>query len=68
FFCIGLAFTNIGILSNTSATFQTGNHVGGPVTMLLSWNIVAMFMMCVALSLAEVCSLYPTSGGLYYWV
>lgn len=41
---------------------------GGPVTMLLSWNIVAMFMMCVALSLAEICSLYPTSGGLYYWV
>ncbi|KAL9545382.1 hypothetical protein MBANPS3_007174 [Mucor bainieri] len=24
--------------------------------------------MCVALSLAEICSLYPTSGGLYYWV
>lgn len=36
--------------------------------MLLSWNIVAMLMLCVALSLAEVCSLYPTSGGLYYWV
>ncbi|GAA5795239.1 hypothetical protein HPULCUR_000594 [Helicostylum pulchrum] len=68
FATFGLAFTNIGILSNTSATFQTVLQRGGPVTMLLSWNIVAMFMMCVALSLAEVCSLYPTSGGLYYWV
>jgi amino acid transporter len=36
--------------------------------MLLSWNIVAILMLCVALSLAEICSLYPTSGGLYYWV
>lgn len=36
--------------------------------MLISWNLVAFFMICVALSLAEICSLYPTSGGLYYWV
>ncbi|KAL0139284.1 amino acid/polyamine transporter I [Mucor lusitanicus] len=68
FATFGLAFSNIGILSNTSATFQTVLQRGGPVTMLLSWNIVAIFMMCVALSLAEICSLYPTSGGLYYWV
>ncbi|ORE13575.1 hypothetical protein BCV71DRAFT_188886, partial [Rhizopus microsporus] len=41
---------------------------GGPVTMLLCWNIAAVFMICVALSLAETCSMYPESGGLYYWV
>ncbi|KAI7863185.1 amino acid/polyamine transporter I [Spinellus fusiger] len=63
----GLAFTNIGILSNSSATFQTVLQRGGPVTMLLSWNIVAGFMLCVAFSLSEICSFYPLSGGLYYW-
>ncbi|KAI8075845.1 uncharacterized protein B0P05DRAFT_145669 [Gilbertella persicaria] len=68
FATFGLAFSNIGILSNTSATFQTVLQRGGPVIMLLSWNTVAMFMLCVALSLAEICSLYPQSGGLYYWV
>ncbi|KAI7907454.1 amino acid transporter [Cokeromyces recurvatus] len=68
FATFGLAFTNIGILSNTSATFQTVLQRGGPMMMLLSWNVVAIFMTCVALSLAEICSLYPTSGGLYYWV
>ncbi|KAI8326795.1 amino acid/polyamine transporter I, partial [Choanephora cucurbitarum] len=36
--------------------------------MLLSWNLVAFFMFCVACALAELCSLYPKSGGLYYWV
>ncbi|KAI8369507.1 uncharacterized protein BYT42DRAFT_113067 [Radiomyces spectabilis] len=68
FATFGLAFTNIGILSNTSATFQTVLQRGGPVVMLVSWNIVAVFMICIALSLSEICSLYPTSGGLYYWV
>ncbi|KAI8877537.1 amino acid transporter [Backusella circina FSU 941] len=68
FATFGLAFSNIGILSNTSVTFDTVLQRGGPLIMLLSWNIVAAFMMCIALSLAEICSLYPTSGGLYYWV
>ncbi|KAI8986029.1 hypothetical protein BDB01DRAFT_691657, partial [Pilobolus umbonatus] len=65
---LGLAFSNIGILSGTSMTFQTVLQRGGPITMLFSWNVVAFFMFCVALSLAEICSLYPTTGGLYYWV
>lgn len=25
-------------------------------------------MLLIALSLAEICSAYPTMGGLYYWV
>ncbi|CAO3672146.1 unnamed protein product [Rhizopus stolonifer] len=68
FATFGLAFSNIGILSNTSATFQIVLQRGGPLLMLLGWNIVAFFMICVALSLAEICSMYPKSGGLYYWV
>ncbi|KAI8875851.1 amino acid transporter [Backusella circina FSU 941] len=36
--------------------------------MLISWNIVAIFMLCLFLSLSEIASLYPSSGGLYYWV
>ncbi|KAI9269917.1 hypothetical protein BY458DRAFT_182366 [Sporodiniella umbellata] len=68
FATFGLAFSNIGILSNSSATFQIVLQRGGPRMMLLGWNMVAFFMICVALSLAEICSLYPKSGGLYYWV
>ncbi|EMS55586.1 Uncharacterized amino-acid permease C15C4.04c [Triticum urartu] len=35
--------------------------------MPLGWLVVAFFNGCVALSMAEICSAYPTSGGLYYW-
>ncbi|CAO3694315.1 unnamed protein product [Umbelopsis ramanniana] len=66
FATFGLAFTNIGILSNLSASFQTGILSGGPVTMISSWNVVAFFMLCIALSLAEICSAYPYNG-IYYW-
>jgi amino acid transporter len=66
FATFGLAFTNIGILSNLSASFQTGILSGGPVTMISSWNVVAFFMLCIALSLAEICSAYPFNG-IYYW-
>jgi amino acid transporter len=66
FATFGLAFTNIGILSNLSASFQTGILSGGPVAMVSSWNVVAFFMLCIALSLAEICSAYPFNG-IYYW-
>ncbi|KAG2181230.1 hypothetical protein INT43_008813 [Umbelopsis isabellina] len=66
FASFGLAFTNIGILSNLSASFQAGLLSGGPVAMVCSWNVVAFFMLCVSLSLAEICSAYPLNG-IYHW-
>ncbi|TVU34725.1 hypothetical protein EJB05_16572, partial [Eragrostis curvula] len=44
-----------------------GLRYGGPASMTLGWLVVAAFNGCVALSTAEICSAYPTSGGLYYW-
>ncbi|SAM02043.1 hypothetical protein [Absidia glauca] len=68
FTTFGLAFSNIGIFANTSATFQTVLQRGGPVSALLGWNIVAIMAIAISLSLAEICSVFHTSGGLYVWV
>lgn len=35
--------------------------------MTWGWMVASFFTMIVALSMAEICSAYPTSGGLYYW-
>ncbi|XP_027367429.1 amino-acid permease BAT1 homolog [Abrus precatorius] len=35
--------------------------------MQYGWFLASTFTMFVALSMAEICSAYPTSGGLYYW-
>ncbi|TXT13498.1 hypothetical protein VHUM_00865 [Vanrija humicola] len=40
---------------------------GGPVAVI--WGIVPSFLgnLCMAASLAEICHVYPTSGGQYHW-
>ncbi|KAG8855588.1 hypothetical protein FRB96_006782 [Tulasnella sp. 330] len=40
---------------------------GGPVTVLYGWIIVSLISLCISASLAEICSVFPTSGGVYYW-
>lgn len=36
---------------------------GGPVVMIWGWVIVSLIVMCVAASLGEITSVYPTAGG-----
>lgn len=40
---------------------------GGPVTIVCGWPIIGLMTLIVGLAMAEICSAYPTSGGLYYW-
>ncbi|OZJ04958.1 hypothetical protein BZG36_01751 [Bifiguratus adelaidae] len=35
--------------------------------MVWGWVVVAFFTTIVGLAMAEICSSYPTSGGLYFW-
>jgi amino acid transporter len=44
-----------------------GLTTGGPAMVIWGWCIVVLMTMTVALSMAEICSAYPTSGGLYFW-
>jgi amino acid transporter len=40
---------------------------GGPVTIMYTWILVCAFNIVVGLSMAEICSAYPTSGGVYFY-
>jgi len=62
-----LSFSIIAVMMGVTTTYNTGLRYGGPASMTLGWLVVATFNGCVALSMAEICSAYPTSGGLYYW-
>ncbi|XP_008674552.1 amino-acid permease BAT1 homolog [Zea mays] len=61
------SFSMISVLAGVTTTYNTGLRYGGPASMTLGWLVVALFNGCVALSMAEICSAYPTTGGLYYW-
>ena len=39
---------------------------GGPVNIIWGWVAVSMIIVCVAASLGEITSVYPTAGGVYY--
>lgn len=40
---------------------------GQSVTILWGWVLVTLISIAIAASLAEICAVYPTSGGVYYW-
>jgi amino acid transporter len=39
---------------------------GGPVNIIWGWVAVSLIILCVAASLGEITSVYPTAGGVYY--
>ncbi|XP_022878491.1 amino-acid permease BAT1 homolog isoform X2 [Olea europaea var. sylvestris] len=62
-----VTFSIISILTGITTLYNQGLAYGGPVTMVYGWPIVGLLTLSVGLSMAEICSAYPTSGGLYFW-
>ncbi|MFH5878852.1 amino acid permease [Arthrobacter sp. NA-172] len=62
-----VSFSIISILAGCITSFSIALKSGGPAAINLGWPIVGILVLCVALSMAEVCSRYPTAGGLYFW-
>ena len=62
-----LSFSIISILTGAVTLFDYGLSMGGPREMLLGWPLVTLGTLLVALSMAELCSALPTSGGMYHW-
>ena len=62
-----VSFTIISILSGCLTLYGFGMNTGGPVDLIWGWLLVGLMVTFVGLAMAEVCSSYPTAGGLYYW-
>ena len=62
-----VSFSIISVLTGTVLLYGYGLKFGGPVINTVGWPIVSVFVLCVAASMAEIASAYPTAGGLYYW-
>ncbi|KAG0232572.1 hypothetical protein BGW42_008086 [Actinomortierella wolfii] len=63
----GVSFSCCSVISGLTILLGDALQSGGPVTVVWGWPIVAFFTLMVGLSLAEICSAFPTTGGLYFW-
>ena len=62
-----VSFTIISILSGCLTLYGFGMTTGGPAVIVWGWLFVGIMTLFVGLAMAEVCSSFPTAGGLYYW-
>lgn len=64
---IGLCYCILNSWTAASASMSIALVSGGPSVAL--WGMVVAFVgvMATALSMAEICHVYPTTGGQYHW-
>src|SRR5271154_2302831 len=70
----------LGLFENWAATFTTMNFVSGmpillgfalatgePQAALSNWTMEGGHSLVVSFALAEIATVFPTAGGIYYW-
>src|ERR1700736_1981583 len=62
-----ISFSIISVLAGCFTTYGQALNNGGPIAISIAWPVISLFVLCVALSMAELASAYPTAGGIYYW-
>ena len=62
-----ISFTIISILSGCVTLFYLIPSTSGFAAASIGWPLVTVFVVIVALGMAELASAFPTAGGLYYW-
>ncbi|ESK96761.1 gaba permease [Moniliophthora roreri MCA 2997] len=63
----GIAFSIIGLLPSIASVLIYAIPNGGGPAMVWGWLVASIFVLFVGMSMAELASSAPTSGGLYFW-
>ncbi|OKL56163.1 hypothetical protein UA08_08457 [Talaromyces atroroseus] len=63
---LSYAVSIMGVLGSVPGTWSSPLAAGGPATAVWCWFSGSIFSLCIALSVAELVSAYPTSGGMYF--
>ncbi|KAI9850393.1 MAG: hypothetical protein M1838_005726 [Thelocarpon superellum] len=63
---LSYAISIFGVLGSVPATFNNPISAGGPATAVWCWFFGSFMAMCIAMSIAELTSAYPTAGGMYF--
>jgi amino acid transporter len=64
-FAISLSI--ICILAGGVTSFHVGFCSVGGAAIGIGWPLVGLFALCVAATMGQIASAFPTAGGLYHW-
>ncbi|HEX4012104.1 MAG TPA: amino acid permease [Solirubrobacteraceae bacterium] len=62
-----ISFSIISVLAGCFTSYGQAFLNGGPVAISIGWPVISLLILCVAFSMSELASAYPTAGGIYYW-
>jgi amino acid transporter len=62
-----ISFSIISVLAGCFTSYGQAFDNGGPVAISIAWPIISLFVLCVAFSMSELASAFPTAGGIYFW-
>ncbi|KZS87161.1 APC amino acid permease [Sistotremastrum niveocremeum HHB9708] len=63
----GVAFSIMGLLPSIASVLFFSIPNGGPSVMVWGWLVCSLFILTIGMSMGELASAAPTSGGLYWW-
>ncbi|KAF2861214.1 hypothetical protein K470DRAFT_270063 [Piedraia hortae CBS 480.64] len=64
---LGLSFAIMAVPYGLSTTMFITLTDGQAVTIFWGWVLVSLISLSISASLAEICAVFPTAGGVYYW-
>ncbi|CAF1344497.1 unnamed protein product [Rotaria sp. Silwood1] len=67
FMSFAFCFTTVNVFISITIGFTYSLNTGGSGVTIWSWIIGAIFTILIGLSLAEICSVYPSAGSVYHW-
>jgi amino acid transporter len=62
-----ISFSIISVLAGCFTSYGQAFNNGGPVAISIAWPVISLLVLCVAFSMSELASAFPTAGGIYYW-
>ncbi|ORY68703.1 amino acid permease [Pseudomassariella vexata] len=66
--CFSFALSISGLFATVMTTFSYPLYAGGGASAIWCWLIAGAGALCLALSISEIVSAYPTSGALYFTI
>jgi amino acid transporter len=62
-----ISFSIISVLAGCFTSYGQAFNNGGPVAISIGWPVISLLILCVAFSMSELASAFPTAGGIYFW-